>query len=150
MAMPPMVGVPALVLWCWGPSSRIDWPMLAALQSTLISTLVPISDSARATPAATSRRITRRHRVRAHSSATTTRSSNGRDDAADVLGGLVALAGDQHDVAGPAGGEGEADGDAPVGLDHEVGRTAGMDAFETLLHGLDDGRGVLADANCRP
>ena len=27
MAMPPMVGVPALTLWLAGPSSRMGWPM---------------------------------------------------------------------------------------------------------------------------
>ena len=30
--MPPMVGVPALVLWPWGPSSRIGWPMWRRVQ----------------------------------------------------------------------------------------------------------------------
>ena len=40
----------------------------------------------------------------------------GGDDAADLLAGLVALAGDHDDVAGPRLAHGERDGGAPVGL----------------------------------
>ena len=49
MPMPPMVGVPALAMWTWGPSSRICWPMLFLI-SHRMSTGVDRTATHRATP----------------------------------------------------------------------------------------------------
>jgi hypothetical protein len=49
MPMPPMVGVPALAMWTWGPSSRICWPMLFLI-SQPIRTGVRRAATTKATP----------------------------------------------------------------------------------------------------
>ena len=51
MAMPPIVGVPCLAMWCSGPRSslpRIGWPR-PRVRNTVISKRVTISDRAPAT-----------------------------------------------------------------------------------------------------
>ena len=34
--IPPMVGVPALLRWVWGPSARTFWPSLTCLSHSII------------------------------------------------------------------------------------------------------------------
>ena len=36
ISSPPIVGVPALAWWDWGPSSRMDWPICRRLSSRII------------------------------------------------------------------------------------------------------------------
>ena len=58
MATPPMVGVPALVRWPLGPSSRMGWPIRMRVNQSM-SRRVPTSETAMAMAAANRRRITR-------------------------------------------------------------------------------------------
>ena len=71
MAIPPIVGVPALRACGWvnGPSSRMSWPMPRA-RSTRMSSGVPSTATAKATPAAMRSAITGAPTPRASASAT--------------------------------------------------------------------------------
>ena len=101
MAMPPIVGVPCLAMWCSGPRSslpRIGWPR-PRVRNNVISARVANSDTMPATTPAIMTAITARPPW-TRTSRATARSSNGSTSVADRLRGLVTLAGDDHDVAG--------------------------------------------------
>ena len=103
MAMPPIVGVPCLAMWCSGPRSslpRIGWPR-PRVRKAEIRPRVTNSDSTPPSPPAIMTAITRSDAPASSADATTSRSSNVDHLVADGLGRLVALAGDHHDVAGP-------------------------------------------------
>ena len=151
---PPMVGVPILVWWLVGPSSRICWPK-PSLRNWLIATRVPrretksanaplsrialirlpslrvdpdrwamipyaapLSDAARRGPLAyllTGRVLRRAGQQLAHHVPVV----EGVHHPRHLLTGLVSLAGDDHDVAGPGQPQRGLDGRPPVALlDH--------------------------------
>ncbi len=121
MPMPPMVGVPALAMWTWGPSSLICWPMLC-LSSHRMRNGVDSTATHRATPPEVISEITAgRHPPRSPADATgegrraSRRSSKRTDPPGPVLGGLVALAGDDDDVPGRGRPDGISDGPARSG-----------------------------------
>ncbi len=117
MQIPPMVGVPALAMWTWGPSSRICWPMLF-LSSHRMSSGVVSTATHRAMPPEVMREIIGASDPNrsAKAAAPSTRSSNGHRDGTRRLGGLVTLAGQQHHVTGARLGHRQADGRRPVRL----------------------------------
>src|SRR2546423_1200342 len=57
MATPPMVGVPALVMWPWGPSSLMGWP-IPWTWSQRMRAGVPTTDTTSETAPATRSEIT--------------------------------------------------------------------------------------------
>ena len=111
MTTPPIVGVPAFVVWPDGTSSWIGWPMLRA-RSQSIRKRVPTRANSSAVPAARRRPITSSPwpsfggatgTVRQPAWSSTVAGDGdvveGQHLVADGLRRLVALAGDQHDVA---------------------------------------------------
>ncbi len=141
MARPPIVGVPALTVWPWGTSSWMGWPTFMRCNQS-IRNRVPTTDTTRPTDAPIRRRITSgppRPRRRA-------RPAPGGDLAivegdhllAHHLRGLVALAGQQHHVAGTGSIDGGGDGLGAIGED---GQRRSVD--DPGPHLLDDGEGVL-------
>ena len=127
MAMPPMVGVPALVMWPCGPSSRIGWPMWRRVEHAdqeLGADERHGRGRRRRRRAGGSR--ARLRRAGATPRPTTTRSSNGVTTPPMSWVRLVALAGDQHDVTGRGRGRGPgAMAARRSGSTTEVGRLGG-------------------------
>ncbi len=139
MVMPPMVGVPALEKWPSGPSSRICWPMPRAWRVRMRIGVPRMAASRAAAPA-----IEQCYQRRAPGQLTEDLGGDGAvvegaDVGAHDLGRLVALAGQDDDVAGLRRLQGQGDGGPAVGLDDE--RLGPAHAGPDLL---GDGRGVLA------
>ena len=112
MPMPPMVGVPALAMWTWGPSSRICWPMLCFSSQRMRNGVVSTATH-RATPPEVMSEITAGAPAPGAADplgegrgGPPRRSSKGDDPVRQDLGGLMALAGEEHDVPGPGRSDG--------------------------------------------
>ena len=139
-----MVGVPALAMWTWGPSSRICWPMLF-LTSQRISTGVESTATHRATPPEVMSEITE---PRLPAAAATARARldpvvEGHRPVAEHLGGLVPLAGHEHHIARPGPGDGYADGPGRSGS-----TTSSAGAVMPARISPDDGSRVLGSSGC--
>ena len=125
--MPPMVGVPALAMWTWGPSSRICWPMLFLI-SQRMSTGVDRTATHRATPPDVMSEITPgypRNGPRGPGRASA-RSSNGTDRPPAVWVVSWPLPASRTTIAGLRPSDGQADGLGPVGLDHHLGTSTAV------------------------
>ena len=139
MATPPMVGVPALVMWPLRPvlpDGLADAsPLEGDDQEPGADEGDRQGDAGGDEEADHAPLPERRPLLGDHDPVV-----EGRDDPAAVLGGLMALSRHQHDVAELRQGQRPADGDPTVGLDQKVGGPAGVHTIESLLHGIDDGR----------
>ena len=146
MAMPPIVGVPCLAMWCSGPRSslpRIGWPS-PRVRNAEIRKRVTISDR---TPADDAGDHDGDHDERPPSSSrTTSRSSNAHDVVADRLRRLVALAGDDHDVAAAA--PRRAPARSPRARSGSTTHLVPIGGVDPAQHGVDDGAGP-PNAGCQ-
>ncbi len=100
MAIPPIVGVPCLAMWCSGPRSslpRIGWPR-PRVRNIVISARVANSDTRPATTPAIMTAITARP-PSDEDGAGDVAVVERQHSVADRLSRLVTLAGDDHDVA---------------------------------------------------
>ena len=148
MPMPPMVGVPALAMWTWGPSSRICWPMLFLI-SQRMRTGVDSTATHRATPPDVISEITLgvppRSGPRAARRAPRTRGRRtARIRPPPIWVRLVALAGHHHHVAGL--GPARWPGGWPRPGRARPPRSAPAPTPDRIS--LDDGRGVLGPRDC--
>src|SRR5882762_8177630 len=141
MARPPIVGVPALVMWPWGPSSRMGWPM-PWTWSQRMRAGVPTTDTTSETAPATRREITGSPAVPGQPGQRRPCDLSvveGHGAVGEHLGVLVALAGENHHVPGPGRADGGADGGGPVRLHEQP-----VPAHRTAQHIVDDHHRVLA------
>ena len=99
---PPIVGVPAFMAWWLGPSSRMCWPIRAS-RSRRIKTGVRSPASQSATPPATMRLSTRSSPLTQGTQDGSRHSSviEVSHDRSDLLGDLMTLSCDEHEVLGP-------------------------------------------------
>src|SRR3989442_1016268 len=123
MATPPMVGVPALVMWPWGPSSLMGWP-IPWTWSQRMRAGVPTTDTTSETAPATRSEITWSPGVLGQVGQRRPRHLavvEGHGAVGEHLHGLVALARQHHHVAGTGLADGGPHRAGPVGLDHSGG-----------------------------
>ena len=123
--MPPIVGVPAFKVWWAGPSTRICWPIRQRMsQRSRIGVPKPGHQDRHGARGQKRDHAPAPSRLMRSSSSAMTAAVAERDRPCpvDLLDRLVALAGDDDDVARVGGLERCRDRLAPVRLDDQAGR----------------------------